>query len=393
MFATSTIHINRKALESNLQIIKNYLGPNVTLSSVIKGNAYGHGIEVFVPLAEECGINHFSVFNADEAFRAHKASVQNSTIMIMGMIENQDLRWAIKNDIEFFVFEFDRLSAALEIAREVGKPAKIHLEVETGMNRTGFNNTQLTKAIEILKKHEELFSLEGLCTHYAGAESIANHARIKTQIRRYRSAYKKVVSHNLIPKKRHTACSAAALSYPETIMDMARIGIMQYGFWPSIETFINFIGKKENKQDPLERVISWKSKVMNTKNVKTGEFIGYGTSYIARSNMKIATVPVGYAHGYSRSLSFQGRVLIHGQRVDVIGIVNMNLLIARISDVPQTEKGDEVVMIGKQGDSEITVASFGDFSNQLNYELLTRLPMDIPRVVKLNREDLDIYDK
>lgn len=383
MFATSSLHINREALENNLKFLRNHLGPNVTMSSVIKGNAYGHGIEVFVPLAEACGINHFSVFNADEAFRAHKASVMDSTIMIMGMIENQELRWAIENDIEFFVFEFDRLMAALEMARELGKPARIHLEVETGMNRTGFNNGHLTKAIQILKNNREHFSLEGFCTHYAGAESIANHTRIKSQIRKYRSAYKKIVSHNLIPKKRHTACSAAAFSYPETIMDMVRIGIMQYGFWPSIETFINYVGKKEQKQDPLRRVLSWKSKVMSTKTVKTGEFIGYGTSFIARNNMKIATIPVGYSHGYSRSLSYQGRVLIHGHRVDVIGIVNMNLLIARISDVPETKKGDEVVMIGKQGDSEITVASFSDFSNQLNYELLTRLPMDIPRVVEV----------
>lgn len=386
MFATSTLHINRKALENNLQFLRHHMGPNVILSSVIKGNAYGHGIEVFVPLAEACGIHHFSVFNADEAFRAHKASQQNSTIMIMGMIENQELRWAIKNGIEFFVFDFDRLTAAMEIARELDIPAKLHIEVETGMNRTGFNTAQLTKVIQILKNNKAHFSFEGLCTHYAGAESIANHARVKSQIRRYRSSYKKVVRNNLIPKKRHTACSAAAFSYPETIMDMVRIGIMQYGFWPSIETFINYVGKKEQKVDPLHRVISWRSKVMSTKLVKTGEFIGYGTSYIARNNMKIATIPVGYAHGYSRSLSYQGRVLIHGHRVDVIGIVNMNLLIARVTDVPETQKGDEVVLIGKQGDSEITVASFGDFSDQLNYELLTRLPMDIPRVVGIGEK-------
>ncbi|MFO8054054.1 MAG: alanine racemase [Bacteroidales bacterium] len=383
MFATSVLYINRKALENNLNFLREHLGPNVTISSVIKGNAYGHGIELFVPLAEACGIDHFSVFNADEAFRAHKASVNNSTVMIMGMIENQDLRWAINNDIEFFVFEFDRLMAALEMAKEVGKPARIHLEAETGMNRTGFNNAEFTKVIQILKNNTEHYSLEGLCTHYAGAESIANHARIKMQIRRYRSAYRKMVSHGLIPAKRHTACSAAAFSYPETIMDMVRIGIMQYGFWPSIETFINYVGRKEQKQDPLKRAISWKSKVMSTKEVKTGEFVGYGTSYIARNNMKIATIPIGYSHGYSRSLSYQGRVLIHGHRVDIIGIVNMNLLIAKISDVPETKKGDEVVMIGKQGNSEITVASFGDLSNQLNYELLTRLPLDIPRAVSI----------
>lgn len=384
MFTTSTLYINRSVLNSNFAFLRRHLGPNVTISSVIKGNAYGHGIEEFVPLAEYCGIRHFSVSNADEAFRAYNASIKDSVVLIMGMIENQDLRWAIEHDIEFFVFEMDRLHHAIHLAKELGKPARIHVEVETGMNRTGFSNSELTRVIRFLKDNTGHFVLEGFCTHYAGAESIANHARIKMQIRRYRSAYKKMVSHGLIPKKRHTACSAAAFSYPETIMDMVRIGIMQYGFWPSIETFINHVGKKKEKDDPLQRTLSWKSKIMNTKTVKTGEFIGYGTNFIARSTMRIATVPVGYSHGYSRSLSHTGRVLIGGQRVDVIGIVNMNLLIARITDVPEAKKGDEVVLIGRQGDAEITVASFGDFSNQLNYELLTRLPADIPRVITTN---------
>ncbi|HKK66721.1 MAG TPA: alanine racemase C-terminal domain-containing protein, partial [Bacteroidales bacterium] len=129
------------------------------------------------------------------------------------------------------------------------------------------------------------------------------------------------------------------------------------------------------------RIMTWKSKVMDTKYVKTGEFISYGTSYMARNNMKIATIPVGYAHGYSRSLSHQGRVLINGHRVDIVGNVNMNLLIVKISDIPETKKGDEVVLIGKQNGSEITVASFSEFSNQLNYEMLTRLPAEIPRIV------------
>ncbi len=384
MFTTSTLFINRQVLNSNFVFLRRHLGPNVTISSVIKGNAYGHGIEEFVPLAESCGIRHFSVFNADEAFRAYNSSIKKSTILIMGMIENQDLRWAIEHDIEFFVFEMDRLQHALALAKEIGKAARLHVEVETGMNRTGFTNSELTRVIRLLKDNPGHYILEGFCTHYAGAESIANHARIKMQIRRYRSAYKKVVSHGIIPKKRHTACSASAFSYPETIMDMVRIGIMQYGFWPSIETFINFVGKKTQKEDPLQRALSWKSKIMSTKTVKTGEFIGYGTSFIARSTMKIATIPVGYSHGYSRSLSYQGRVLIRGQRVDVIGIVNMNLLIARITDVPEAKKDDEVVLIGRQGDAEITVASFGDFSNQLNYELLTRLPANIPRVITVD---------
>ncbi|MFW5767882.1 MAG: alanine racemase, partial [Bacteroidota bacterium] len=380
MFQTSVLHINKQALINNLEFIKKLVGKKTRISSVIKGNAYGHGIEVFVPLAEYCGISHFSVFNADEALRAHKASQQKSGIMIMGMIDTHELDWAIENDIEFFVFEFDRLFEAIEAAKRQNKPARIHLEMETGMNRTGFDERDAGKVIQVLQNNKKYYILEGICTHFAGAESIANYARILNQQKRYKKYLKQFRRNGLKPKYRHVASSAATIAYPDAQLDMVRIGIMQYGFWPSPEIFINYISNKEDKSDPLDRILTWKSRVMDTKYVKTGEFISYGTSYMARNNMKIATIPVGYAHGYSRSLSHQGRVLINGHRVDIVGNVNMNLLIVKISDIPETKKGDEVVLIGKQNGSEITVASFSEFSNQLNYEMLTRLPAEIPRI-------------
>ena len=300
----------------------------------------------------------------------------------MGMIDNVDLEWAIENRVEFFVFEFDRLFAAIEKAKALKKPARIHVELETGMNRTGFDETEMDQLIHVLKENRKHFEMVGLVTHLAGAESIANYTRIMSQIKRYKLYYKRFKRNNLKPRYRHIASSAASIRYPETRLDMVRIGILQYGFWPSPEIFINYTVKNETNNDPLARVLSWKSRVMSTKYVKTGEFIGYGTSYIAKNNMKIATIPVGYSHGYSRSLSHQGRVLINGQRVDIVGVVNMNMLIVKISDIPETKKGDEVVLIGQQETSEITVASFSDFSNQLNYEMLTRLPLEIPRIVE-----------
>src|SRR6056297_532470 len=181
MFQTSVLHIHKQALINNLEFIKGLVGKKTRISSVIKGNAYGHGIEVFVPLAEYCGINHFSVFNADEALRAYKASEQNSGIMIMGMIDTHELDWAIRNDIEFFVFEFDRLFEAIETARRLNKPARIHLEMETGMNRTGFDERDAGKVIQVLQNNKKHYILEGICTHFAGAESIANYARIMNQ--------------------------------------------------------------------------------------------------------------------------------------------------------------------------------------------------------------------
>jgi alanine racemase len=144
---------------------------------------------------------------------------------------------------------------------------------------------------------------------------------------------------------------------------------------------IDYLIKSKSDEYPLKRVISWKSKIMDIKHVKTGEFVGYGTSYLSNGDMKIALVPVGYCNGFSRVLSNQGRVLINGHRVGVVGMVNMNLISVDISALEEVERGDEVVIIGNQGELEISVASFSDITVQVNYEVLTRLPIDIPRVI------------
>lgn len=381
MTGTSVIEIDRSALIHNLNFIQHHLGEDVKVSSVIKANAYGHGIEQVVPIAESAGINHFSVFSADEAQRVFNVKKKQTDIMIMGWVYDEDLEWAIKNRVEFYVFEYSKLLKAQEIAEKLNKKAIIHIEVETGMNRTGFIQKDLKKAVNLIKKHNDCFQVKGLCTHYAGAESIANHVRIQKQIKKYNQIYKWIVKEGVIPELRHTACSAAAMAYPRTRMDMVRIGILQYGFWPTRETFIQYISKQMDKADPLQRVISWKSQVMSIKKVKTGEFVSYGTAYLANEDKVIAIVPVGYSHGYSRSLSNMGRVLIDGQRAPVIGVVNMNMLIVDVSTMPDVKRGDEVVLIGTQNGLVITLASFADFNNQLNYELLARLPINIPRKV------------
>lgn len=382
MLHPSYIELSRTAFHKNVNFLKEFVGDDVLFSSVIKGNAYGHGIEQFIPMAEACGIEHFSVFSADEASRALLSCSEESHIMIMGMIANDELPWALENDISFYIFEKDRLEAAAEAANSLGKPARIHLQLETGMNRTGLSDEQLDECIKFIKDNRKLFSIEGICTHYAGAESISNYYRIQQQIKNYHRMLSHIEREGITPKRRHTACSAAALTYPETIMDMVRIGIAQYGFWPSRETYMHVLKNGNIKyKDPLVRIMSWKSFVMSTKEVEAGDFIGYGNVYLASKNEKIATVPIGYSHGFGRNLTNMGRVLINGYRVPVAGLVNMNLLTINVTDVPDVKKGDEVVIIGKQNGEEITVASFSEMSNYLNYEVLTRIPSELPRYV------------
>jgi alanine racemase len=381
--ATSLIEVSRSALNRNLHYVRRQVGPKVRITSVVKGNAYGHGVEQFVPLAEELGVRHFAVFEAREAWQVLACLRQTeSRVMVMGMIADADIPWAIAHDVELYAFDLGRLEAIAAAAGSGGAQAKVHLELETGLNRTGLPPDQLESAVEIIRRSGERVVLEGLCTHLAGAESIANYLRIQHQIKRFHELHQRTVALGITPRWRHVACSAAALAYPETVLDMVRIGIVLYGYWPSQEIRIHTLGRTGGlTENPLRRVIRWSSRVMSLKHVPMGEFVGYGTTFLAARDSTVAVVPVGYAHGYARSLSNQGRVLVRGRRVGVIGMVNMNHVLVDVTSVPGATVGDEVVLIGSQGHSAIAVSSFSELSSQLNYELLTRLQRDIPRQI------------
>ncbi|RAI94826.1 alanine racemase [Algoriphagus yeomjeoni] len=382
MIATSTLEISAKAYRQNIRYIRSEIGPKPTISAVVKGNAYGHGIAQMVEIIEKAGIRHFCTFSSDEAWEVLEHSKRGSEIMILGMLHLEEIPELIRKGISFYVFDFERLQRAIDVSKEIGIHAKVHIEIETGFHRTGFDWNQREKLAEILLENQDQITIEGLCTHYAGAESVSNFVRVKNQIARYHEFKDFFNSKRIAFKIYHTACSAATLIFPETIMDMVRIGIAGYGFWPTKETFFAKLNSlpKGNK-NPLRRLITWKSTIMSLKAVKTGEFVGYGNSYMALENIRLAIVPVGYGHGYSRMLSNQGMVLISGQHCQVVGTVTMNAIAVNVSKIKDLKIGDEVILIGKQGGKEITVASFSESTQQVNYEMLTRLPKDIPRII------------
>lgn len=388
MRSSSQIILDKGAMKKNWEFFRSYYGEDIKICAVVKGNAYGHGIEEYIPLLEECGVTDFAVFNAGEAYDVHEVADRDSTLIIMGAMDREDLEWAVEKGVEFYVFDMERLEATIEIAKQKKKKAIIHIEAETGMYRTGFSIDKVNDVIRLLRENEEHLTFRGLCMHFAGAEHISNYVRLKQQKVNFRKFVRKFKAEGIEPEIIHTCCSAASVRFPDMRYDMLRIGIMQYGFWPSPEIMVEYMNKEGIEingeiQSPLKRVIRWESKVMGVKIVPRGGYIGYGYSYRADKEMKIAVVPVGYAHGFSRGLSNSGRVLIHGARLPVIGIVNMNCIAVDITEMEENvQQGDTVVMIGKEGTREISVASFGEMTSQLNYELLTRLPRNIPRVVK-----------
>ncbi len=380
MFETSAIQISDGAYRHNLNFIKNQVGSDVKFCSVVKGNAYGHGLVAFAQMALRCGVNYFAVYSSAEAYELWE-SIPNVSIMIMGSTDEESLHWAIENEIEFFVYDFDKLELALKLAMQLSKNAKIHIEVETGMNRTGFSLKEVNSAFQLIKENEEYFELVGFCTHYAGAESMVNDFRVRNQISQFEKAQSLLLQSGLTAKYIHSACSAAMMNYPETVSNMVRIGIMQYGFWPNEETLVRYNGNSRETDFTLHRLMTWKSKIMTIKSVAKGEYVGYNTSFQAYSDMIMAVIPMGYAYGYSRSLSNSGKVLIGGKEAPICGIVNMNAICVDVTHLDDVKINDEVVLIGKQGEKSISVASFGEMSDQLNYELLTRLPLNIPRKI------------
>jgi alanine racemase len=379
MSSTSIIEIDRLALESNIRFLDDLLGSQTRLSVVVKGNAYGHGVSLMLPVLQDLGVDHFSVYSSPEARKARNFLSDGSTLMIMGFIYPEDYEWIIREEVEFYVSSLNDLYLALESAKKTGKKARIHVEFETGMNRTGLLLPEVKQAIAIVKSNPRHLDVKGFASHLAGAESIANYTRIKSQVRRFKRRMQLMQDFDIHAEVRHLASSAATVIYPGTRFNLVRVGIITYGYWPTRETFIHYFHRKKDKTDPLKRALSWKSSVMSVKSVRMGDFVGYGLSYQAPQDMKIMIIPVGYCNGYSRSLSNNGHVLVRGQNAPVISTVNMNMIISDVSHIEDVRVGDEVVLIGNQSDSEITFSSFAEMNNSLNYEILARLPGNIER--------------
>ena len=257
---SSVIEINRKALENNINFIRNLISPGVIFSSVVKGNAYGHGIEQMIPELNKLGVDHFSVFSSFEARTVHAVADSNSNIMIMGDISGADLSWVIENEIECFVFNSDMLNRLVHVAQSLQKKAIIHIELETGMNRHGFREETWETICQTILQQQEFLQFKGICTHYAGAESSANYKRVMMQQKNFEKGIAFFREKGLKPERIHSSCSAAALAYPELNYDMVRIGIIQYGLWPSKEMELTYKIRTQTWKSPLDTVISWKSR-------------------------------------------------------------------------------------------------------------------------------------
>lgn len=378
----SWVEIDKKALLLNIASFRKLLGPKVKFLAIVKGNAYGHGLTTVARIVKN-KVDWFGVNSLDEALELKKLKIRKP-ILILGYTQLSRLQEVIKNDFRQVVYNKKTASAlvnCIDILKYKNK-VRVHLKIETGTNRQGVADYKLLEIVKVLKKSQ--VEIEGVSTHFATLEEEENnfyHEQLKifnNQIILIEQQ-KLGVQPLIKPLIKHTASTAAVILYPETYFDMVRVGIGLYGLWPSES--VQKTTRKKGIKFELKPVLTWKTKIVQVKEVKKGETIGYGRTYRAKNNMLIAILPVGYYDGYDRHLSNQGRVLINGKFAPVVGRVMMNMIVADISHIKGVQVEDEAVLIGKQEKNEIKVEELAEKIGTINYEVVTRINPLLPRIV------------
>ena len=355
-FRTHT-EINLGAIRRNAKAIKAYAGKQ--LIAVIKADAYGHGM---LPVAEALSpaADIFAVATTEEGIRLRQAGIHKPILILFSSLI-EDAPQIVEHGLTPTVADWEFASRLNEIS---SRTTKIHVNINTGMNRSGVHWTEAEQFLNRLKMLEQL-AVEGLFTHLATADEM-DKSFVSVQLKRFSS----VLTSNSV-KMVHAANSAATLAVPASHFDAIRPGLSLYGIYPASE-----------KPIALAPALTWKTRVGWVGSVSEGEGISYGLTYKASRQTRIAMVQVGYGDGYPRGLSTVGEVLIGGVRCPIIGRVCMDVSVVQLSDAANVSVGDEVVLIGKQGDAEITVDEIAHHAGTISYEILTQIGSRAKRIFK-----------
>lgn len=356
----------------NMEQMRSNLSRDTKIIGVIKTDGYGHGA---IPIGRELEqmdyVFGYAVATAEEALILRNAGLQKP-VLILGYTFPYCYEELIRWEIRPAVFREDTIEELAACAVRVGKHAKVHVKVDTGMTRVGIRPDESGVAFIDKILHTEGVDLEGVFTHFARADE-TDKTSAREQLRRVQD-FMMCVERNLgfhIPVK-HCSNSAGIVELPEANMDVVRAGITLYGLWPSQEVSRDIIC--------LNPVLSLKSHIVYIKEVEAGVPVSYGGTYVTPKSMRIATIPVGYGDGYPRGLSNKGFVLIRGRKAPILGRVCMDQFMVSVDEIPEAEEGDEVTLIGTDGDQQITMEELGELSGRFNYELACDLGRRIPRV-------------
>lgn len=355
--------INLEAIRNNLRQIKRTIGSKIKIMAVIKANAYGHGLISVAEVCQQEKVSYLAVANLDEALKLRQAKI-SLPILILGYVPEEDFANALRNKITLTLYDFGMAKKLEQVAKSLGRTTSVHIKIDTGMHRLGIFPEDAVKFFTEIKKFPAI-KIEGIYSHFADA---SNKIYSLEQIKKFKDVLQKLEKAGFSLPIIHMANSQAGLTLPQAHFDMVRVGLAIYGLNENLKF--------------RQSALSLKSKIAQIKTVEKGKYIGYCMTYKTKKPAKLATIAIGYADGYSRSLSNIGEVLVHGKRCPVRGRICMNQTIIDVSEIANVKIGDEVVLIGRQGPEEITVNEVAQKINTIPYEIVSRIPSSLPRIYK-----------
>ncbi len=367
------VEISKSALQSNIKELNRVIPKDTEFVAIIKGNAYGHGLlETAGILSKMKEVDRFAVFTTEEGMRLRKSGI-TQPIIILKNISKEEVKDVEKYRLEACVSSLPALRMLLKAAT---KKSAIHICVDTGLGRDGFSLEESEKVIALLHGTKKI-TLAGLFTHFSGAESREFDSYTVTQLSKLHEWRRRFADVGMHPKLHSSATSGAFLG-PDFHLSMVRFGIGIYGLWPSEETqALNRNGVR------LIPVLSWRAQVSEVKMLPKGSFVAYDCTYKTKADSVLAIIPVGYFDGYSRALSGKSAVLVKGKRAPVVGRVMMNMFVVDVTHIPGVKEGDTATLIGRDGGEEmgISVEEIADYRSTINYEIVTRINPEIPRII------------
>lgn len=360
------IEISKTSLINNYNQFRKIV-PKKKIMGILKSNAYGHGLREISNILNTTDIDWFGIDSPSEALELKNLKIKKP-MLVLGYTTLEEIKLLIENDVSFTVYDLEHIQKIIDL--KLNRVAKIHLKIDTGMHRQGISNNQIDKYVEVLKQNEDKLLLEGVSTHFADVKNPPDFGFTKTQIEKFLHA-REVITKSYQNVIFHSAATAGTMLYKETHLDMVRVGIGLYGYWPA-EEVKNYLS--ENLK--LEPVLTWKSIVAQIKEIEKGESVSYSRTWIAEKFTKIAIIPVGYYDGFDRGLSNVGHVLIDNKKMQVLGRVCMNMIIVDVTGV-DVKVEDEVIVIGKGNTAEEIAQKI----DTISYEVLARLNPKIPKII------------
>jgi alanine racemase len=358
--------VNLANIKYNFEQIKKHVAPSAIMP-VLKANAYGHGLVRLARFFDELEADYLGVAVLEEGILLREKGVRAPVLVLGGILGNQ-IPLFLKYDLTLTASSVEKLEQIEDAAAKFGVKAKVHLKIDTGMERIGvhYYNAENFVRFAFGLKHVEV---EGIFSHFANAAS-QNSTHAELQLERFFTVLEFIEKERFEIPLKHIANSGAILQMPEAHLNLVRPGILLYGVYPS---------KEVKKSVNVKPALSWKSRIVYFKVIKAGASVGYGSVWTAKRNTRAVTIPVGYGDGYFRSMSGKAQVLINGKRYPVIGNISMDQIVVDIGD-DSAYNNDEVVLLGEQGDEKITAEELAAWAGSIPYEILTNINTRVPRI-------------